>query len=143
MGVHIDMYAFSMFILLRTQHLFESIPAVEINQKLYSCFKYLLSAVAILYVMASISAPNDAFGVTIYNSNGYKQCELTFVTDHEALVIFPWLVVSQNVMQLVLLLICVKQLYDFQKSPNLSHYFSGRQKNKHIIYRFLCFTIAF
>merc|ERR1719203_1300207 len=142
--VYIDQFAVSLFILMRTYHFFDTIPSVQVHHYVYKSLIGFLTFLTVLYVLASAIAPNDAFRVMIYDDRQYRQCELAFAT--EGPVIFPWLVISQNVIQFSILTLCIKKLFDFKEycaEAGLSKYFSGKVENDHVVYRFLFACIGY
>merc|ERR1740123_2463395 len=146
--VYIDQAAVALFILMRTHHFFDLVPTAQINQYLYKGLVGTISVITALFVLASLVTPNSAFQVMIYDDREYRQCELAFATGSETLmtVIFPWLAISQQVIQLFVLAICVKKLFDFRKycdKPSLSQYFSGKPVKSHIVNRFLFASIGY
>merc|ERR1719410_2993171 len=142
--VYIDQFAVCLFILKRTCHFFDTIQTVQVNNYFYKSSVTVLSFLTILYVFASVIAPNNAFQVMIYDDNEYRQCEMAFATDGP--VIFPWLAIAINVFQFLILTICIKKLFDFKRycaEAGLSKYFSGKVENEPIVYRFLFACIGY
>eukprot|EP01084_Bolivina_argentea_P189055 325246_1 len=78
---HVDLYAVSIFILMRTYYFFDTATTdqVKVNKIIYYALIFLLSTVTILYCIMAMAAPSDIFRVTIYHNNNHqKQCELSF-----------------------------------------------------------------